>query len=65
MGIPQANDPGRRQYIRDGFAFTIGEIVKTNIVTREAAMAKLRELAAEGPSPKAEEVLRKMEAGEM
>ena len=51
----------RRQVVRDGFALGIDSKVATGKLDRAGALDELRELLLDGPSPKAEEMLRKLQ----
>lgn len=51
----------RRQTVRDGFALGIDNMVASGKLDRASAMDELADLLHDGPSPKAEEMLHKLQ----
>ncbi|MFN8464291.1 MAG: hypothetical protein U0X20_02010 [Caldilineaceae bacterium] len=51
----------RRQTVRDGFALGIDNLVASGKLDRASAMDELADLLHDGPSPKAEEMLHKLQ----
>jgi hypothetical protein len=51
----------RRQTVRDGFALGIASMVTSGKLDRASAMDELADLLHDGPSPKAEEMLQKLQ----
>lgn len=51
----------RRQVVRDGFALGIDTMLASGKLDRASALDDLADLLHDGPSPKAEEMLRKLQ----